>query len=80
MAIDPGSTKVDADRIVSRYHVTIPQVRLAASGFVAAAAQNQNPTTLLFRNGQLVDRRLGAQTAPALRAWLVPSGSGRPKP
>jgi thioredoxin-like negative regulator of GroEL len=34
-------------------------------------ATNQIPTTLLFRNGTLIDRRLGAQTFEALREWVA---------
>jgi hypothetical protein len=33
-------------------------------------ARNQMPTTLLFRGGVLVDRRLGAQTFEQLRDWV----------
>jgi hypothetical protein len=31
---------------------------------------NQNPTTLLFRDGKLVDRKMGAQGFDDLVAWV----------
>lgn len=29
-----------------------------------------NPTLILFKNGEAVDRKVGAQTADALKAWV----------
>jgi thioredoxin-like negative regulator of GroEL len=34
------------------------------------AARNQMPTTLLFRDGVLVDQKLGAQTFDQLKQWI----------
>jgi len=31
---------------------------------------NQIPTSLLFRDGTMIDRRLGAQSAGELTAWI----------
>ena len=29
-----------------------------------------NPTLILFKGGEVVDRKIGAQTADALKAWV----------
>jgi thioredoxin-like negative regulator of GroEL len=34
-------------------------------------ARNQMPTTLLFRDGALIDRKLGAQSFETLRDWVM---------
>jgi thioredoxin-like negative regulator of GroEL len=34
------------------------------------------PTTLLFRDGVLVDSKLGAQTFEQLRTWIEGSAAG----
>ena len=43
-----------------RYGLTI--VILTSSGFRLTVAVNQVPSLLMFRNGELLDRRLGMQT------------------
>ena len=85
-AIDPGSRREDVDRLVATHGVRLPTIPLAPERFVRTEAANQIPTTLLFRDGRLVDQRLGAQTAAQLDAWVAgamaagpgaPSGAGR---
>jgi hypothetical protein len=70
MATEPGSLEPDIARLISRHHVQLPRIPLSAERLRITEATNQIPTTLLFRDGQLVDRRLGAQTVDDLRAWV----------
>ena len=69
-ATDPGSLESDVARLVSAHHVELPRIPLAPTRLSAADAGNQMPTTLLFRDGQLVDRKLGAQSFDQLAAWV----------
>jgi len=69
-AADPGSPESDVSRQLADFHVTIPRIPLSRRGLAMTEARNQMPTTLLFRDGVLVDRRLGAQSFDALRDWL----------
>lgn len=69
-AADPESRESDISRQLEDFGVTIPRIELSVDGLVLTEARNQMPTTLLFRDGVLVDRRLGAQTFPKLRDWL----------
>jgi hypothetical protein len=64
-----SSGRADLDRLRREHAISLPELVAAPAGLVAAEALNQSPTTLLFRQGRLVERRLGAQTAEALRAW-----------
>ncbi|HTR78782.1 MAG TPA: thioredoxin family protein [Gemmatimonadaceae bacterium] len=85
MATDPGSHETDVDRMLARYAVHLPRVPLAPDRLWLTEENNQNPTTLLFRDGVLVDRRMGAQTAEQLESWVsatvaAPSAPASPWP
>lgn len=67
---DPGTRAADAARMQARYDVQLPSIPLAPERLSMADAQNQMPTTLLFRDGVLVDRKLGAQTFEQLTDWV----------
>jgi hypothetical protein len=69
-ATDPGSRRADLDRLRARHHIDLPEIPLAPERLALTEAHNQIPATLLFEHGVLVDRRLGAQTFDALRAWV----------
>jgi len=69
-ALEIGSRRIDADRIRRDNRITLPEIPLAPSRFMETEAVNQIPTSLLFRDGAMIDRRLGAQTAEDLRAWI----------
>jgi len=71
-AADPGSPEGDIASQLSDFHVTVPRIPLSQQGLAMTEARNQMPTLLLFRDGDLVDHRLGAQTFEALRDWLSP--------
>ncbi len=67
-----SSQRSDLDRLLRQQRIALPELVSTPAGLVAAEALNQSPTTLLFRRGELVDRKLGAQTAEQLRAWVDP--------
>ena len=69
-ATDPGSIKSDVDRMVAEYNIHLPSIALAPQRLQLTEAHNQIPTTLLFRAGELVDRKLGAQSFEQLREWV----------
>jgi hypothetical protein len=69
-AADPGSREADVTQQLSDFHVTIPSIKLSGNGLLLTEGRNQMPTTLLFKDGVLVDRRLGAQSFEALRDWV----------
>jgi hypothetical protein len=70
-ATDPGSLSADVERLLARNDIDLPRIPLAAERLRLTEAHNQVPATLLFRDGRLVDRRLGAQTFAELRAWVT---------
>ena len=67
-----SSRRADLDRLLRQQSIALPELVSTPAGLASAEALNQSPTTLLFRHGRLVDRRLGAQTADALREWVRP--------
>ena len=71
---DPGTRAADAIAMQARYDVNLPNIPLAPERLTLADAQNQMPTTLLFRDGVLVDRKLGAQSLSQLIAWTTTNG------
>jgi hypothetical protein len=69
-AVEPASRRVDVDRLRRQRAITLGEIALAPGRFALTEAVNQIPATLLFRDGRLVDRRLGAQTPEQLQAWV----------
>jgi hypothetical protein len=65
-----SSQRADLDRLRRQHAITLPELAATPAGLASAEALNQSPTTLLFKDGRLVDRKLGAQTAEALRQWV----------
>ena len=70
-AVELSSRRADIDRLLTDGAISLPEIPLAPERLFFTEALNQIPTTLLFRNGVLVDRRLGAQSADALAAWVA---------
>lgn len=71
----PSSTRrADADRILAAHGIRLPEIALRPDRLHLTGALNQIPTELLFRDGVLVDERLGPQSYADLKAWL---GVGR---
>jgi hypothetical protein len=69
-AADPSSQESDVARQLADFRTKVPRIPLSTAGLLLTEARNQMPTTLLFRDGVLVDRRLGAQSFDELRAWV----------
>lgn len=65
-----SSRRADLDRLRRQHAITLPELAATPAGLASAEALNQSPTTLLFKEGRLVDRKLGAQTADALGQWV----------
>jgi hypothetical protein len=61
----------------ARYGITLPEIPLAPARLPLTGAHNQIPVTLLFRDGMLVDRRLGAQSDDVLTAWVRTAAGGQ---
>jgi hypothetical protein len=70
-AIEPATRPDDAVAMRKRYGITLPDIRLDPQRFVRTEAKNQIPTTLLFRDGKVVDTKLGAQPFAELRDWVL---------
>jgi hypothetical protein len=71
IATEPGSRERDVERALATHRIRLERIPLAAKRLTLTEAHNQNPTTLLFRDGALVDRRLGAQTFEELVEWVA---------
>lgn len=69
-ALAVGSAADDVTRIRRANDISVPAISLAPRRFATTEAVNQIPTTLLFRDGVMVDRRLGAQRFDDLVAWV----------
>jgi hypothetical protein len=69
-ALEIGSLRADVDQMRRANAITLPEIPLAPRRFTETEALNQIPTTLLFRDGVSVARRLGAQSFEDLRAWV----------
>ena len=76
-ATEPGSLEPDIARLLGNHGIALPRIPLGAPRLGLIEAKNQIPTTLLFRDDVLVDRRLGAQTTAQLEEW-VGGLAGRP--
>jgi hypothetical protein len=78
MATDPGSLESDIVQTLARHRIDLPRIPLAPERLTLTEMNNQNPTMLLFRDGRLVDRRLGPQTFAGITEWSEgyrPSGA-----
>lgn len=69
-AADPSSAEAEIAGQLTDFRVTVPRVPISARGLLLTEARNQMPTTLLFKDGVLVDRRLGAQSFERLCEWV----------
>jgi WD40-like Beta Propeller Repeat len=70
MATEPGSREEDVAATLAKHAITLERIHLAPERLTLTEAHNQNPTALLFRDGVLIDRRLGAQTFEQLVQWV----------
>ena len=67
---EPGSKAADAAAVYRKHTITLPQMRISAEGLRLTEAHNQIPAVLLFRDQELIDYRLGAQTFEQLQQWI----------
>lgn len=77
-ALEPATWRDDADRILAHARVSLPEIPLTKAGFAQTEGRNQIPSTLVFRDGRLIDRRLGPQSYEALRDWIGAIQSVKP--
>ena len=73
-AIEVSSLRSDVARLLTQGAITLPEIPLSPARFALTEAVNQIPATLLFRDGRLVDRRLGAQTTGEIVEWARTMG------
>ena len=69
-ALETGSQRADVERMRQMHQIALPEIPLAPERLARTEALNQIPTTLLFRDGVVVDRRLGAQTYDDIVSWV----------
>jgi hypothetical protein len=69
-ATDPGSSEGDVANMLRSHNISLSRIPLAPQRLRLTEMHNQNPTTLLFRDGKLVDRKMGAQGFDDLVAWV----------
>lgn len=69
-APEPASLIEDVEWLLRRTGTSVPSLPITPAGLALTEGRNQMPTTLLFQGDRLIDRRLGAQTFEALRAWI----------
>jgi hypothetical protein len=70
-AVEPGTFRADADRILRQQAIHLPEIPLTPPHFDRTEARNQVPTTLLFLGNQLIDRKLGPLSFEALTSWIT---------
>lgn len=76
-AVELSSRTADAQQLLARHNITLPRIQVPPRRLRATGALNQIPTVLLFRDGVLVDRRLGALAAADLSRWVT-NAAGAP--
>ena len=70
-AADPGSRESDITSQLNDFHVTVPRIPITSRHLTMTEARNQMPTTMLFKDGKLIESKLGAQSAETLREWVT---------
>ena len=69
-APEPSTWRADLDRIRKNNGITLPEIPLTPARFALTEGANQIPSTLLFQDGRLIDRRLGPQSYDDLKSWI----------
>jgi hypothetical protein len=70
-AVPEGSRRSDIDRILQAHAISLPEIGLRPDRLHLTGALNQIPTELLFRDGVLVEQRLGPLSFDELTTWLL---------
>lgn len=73
LACEPSSFDSDRSSIIERERLTLPQVELDPAD-VERFGVLMFPTSLLFVDGRLADRRYGAQSLEGMESWLGAHG------
>ena len=68
---EPASAAPDVEKMRKAERMTLDTFGFAPNGYQLTFGHNQLPVTLLFRDGVLEERRLGAQTAEELVTWVI---------
>ena len=68
--VPEGSHRPGIDRILQAHDIRLPEIGLRADRIHLTGALNQIPTELLFRDGVLVEQRLGPLSYDDLTTWL----------
>jgi hypothetical protein len=71
--VPESSRREDIDRILHLNKVRLPELSMRPDRIALTGALNQIPTELLFRDGVLVEQRLGAQSYAELKDWIASS-------
>ena len=77
-ALEISSRRDEANRLRSLAGTSLPEIPLAPHGLPLTEAVNQIPTTLIFRDGVMAERRLGAQSAEDLVRLVAGLAGSRP--
>jgi hypothetical protein len=70
-AADPANGESEIERQLAKFQTTVPRFAITQQGLALTQARNQMPTTLLFKNGDLIGEKLGAQTVAELKSWIA---------
>jgi hypothetical protein len=68
--VSPGSRRDDMDRILRAHAIHLPEMLISPDKMHLTGALNQIPTELLFRDGVLIEQRLGPQSYDDLTRWI----------
>ena len=68
--VPEGARRSDIDRILAAHAIHLPELGLKPERMHLTGALNQIPTELLFRDGVMVEQRLGPQSYDDLANWL----------
>ena len=72
-AVPPDARREDIDRILRAHAIELPEIAIRPDRLPLTGALNQIPTELLFRDGQLVEQRLGPLSYQELASWIASS-------
>jgi hypothetical protein len=78
IATEPASRPADVKDLLEQVENTLPTIPLSVERLPMTEGQNQIPAVLLFRDGRLIDRRLGAQSTKNLAEWVVAAARMKP--
>jgi prepilin-type processing-associated H-X9-DG protein len=79
-AADPGSRLSDVSGMFARHNITLNQIPLLPANLTRTGLHNQNPSNMLFVDGQLSQKRLGPLKRGEILEWVqTNAGSTAPR-